>query len=130
MTKYLPAAALILLGICVQAIANDSAWPGGIAYIDLGDADGLAPVVEYDGKRVLVMNDDGRWRAAVGVPLDKPAGPASIRLADGTILSFDIDDHTYREQHLEVSQSYVSLSEENLERVGRERKIIGSALTN
>ena len=110
--------------------AADSAWPGGIAFIDLGVATGAAPVIEYDGKRVLVMNNDGRWRAAVGVPLDAPLGDASITLPDGSHRNFDVQDHAYREQRLEVSKGYVSLSEENLQRVGAERKVIDAALNN
>jgi len=128
MIRYLIVALLL---VCSGAAANDTAsWPGGIAYIDLGAAEGNAPIVEYDGKRVLVMKDAGRWRAAVGVPLDASLGKATITLSDGATLSFDVDEHTYREQRLEVKQSYVSLSEDNLERVGRERKIIDAALTN
>jgi len=110
--------------------AADSAWPGGIAFVDLGVAVDAAPVVEYDGKRVLVMNHDGNWRAAVGVPLDTALGSASIAVSDGSRRNFDVQEHAYREQRLEVSKSYVSLSEKNLQRVGRERKVIDAALNN
>jgi hypothetical protein len=122
---------LSLMLFCgAAATAEDRAWPGGVAFMDLGPAEGAAPAVEYGGKRVLVMNDDGRWRAAIGVPLDSPPGTATIALADGSTLSFAVAEHAYPEQHLEVARSYVSLSEEALERVGKERKIIDAALTN
>lgn len=120
---------LLLLSIAIAA-ADDRAWPGGIAFVDLGVAEGAQPVVEFDGKRVLVMNNNGRWRAAIGVPLDTPVGQASFTLADGSARTFDVHEHAYREQRLNVAQSYVSLSAENLERVGKERKIIDAALTN
>ena len=120
---------MLLLLASVSAF-SESSWPGGIAYIDLGPAATAAPVVEFDGKRVLVMNTDGRWQAAIGVPLDNAVGRATITLADGSTLSFDVNEHAYREQRLEVASSYVSLSEEALARVGRERKIIDAALTN
>jgi murein DD-endopeptidase MepM/ murein hydrolase activator NlpD len=94
--------------------------------LDLGAAEGPPPVVEYDGKRVLVMNDDGQWRAVVGVPLSAGTGRASISFADGTTLSFDVNEHAY----LEVAKSYVSLSEEDLARYQRERKVIDAALNN
>ncbi|MDH3612677.1 MAG: peptidoglycan DD-metalloendopeptidase family protein [Gammaproteobacteria bacterium] len=118
--------------LCLGSVAysQESTWPGGIAFIELGAVEGTAPVVEYNGKRVLVMNDNGRWRVAVGVPLDTTVGEASIMLADGSRLTFDVQEHAYPEQRLEVSKSYVSLSEENLQRVGQERKIIDAALTN
>jgi murein DD-endopeptidase MepM/ murein hydrolase activator NlpD len=111
-------------------MAQDAAWPGGVARIDLGPASGDAPVVYYDDKRVLVAKKDGRWEAVVGVPLDAPLGTAKISLPDGTPRNFDIASHAYREQHLEVAPGYVSLSEENLARVGRERQIIDAALDN
>lgn len=121
---------MVLLLFAAAGARADSAWPGGIAFIDLGPAGTAAPVVEYDGKRVLVMNADGRWQAAIGVPLDADTGSATITLADGSSLSFDVDAHAYREQRLKVASSYVSLSDAALERVGRERKIIDAALTN
>ena len=121
---------VLQLLVCSLHAAADEAWPGGVAFIDLGAADGPAPVVEYDGKRVLVMNDNGQWRAVLGVPLDAPIGRALIRLANDITLSFNVRGHAYQEQRLKVAKSYVSLSEENLARVGRERKIIDTALTN
>jgi murein DD-endopeptidase MepM/ murein hydrolase activator NlpD len=112
------------------AFAQDSSWPGGIAYIDLGPAEDTPPLVTFDDKRVLVRQVDGSWQAVIGVPLSKGIGKASISLADGTTLSFDVTEHAYLEEHLEVAQSYVSLSEENLARFHRERKIIDAALNN
>ena len=129
MTRLLGMLAAITMAAGAAAEAN-SAWPGGIAFIDLGSADGPAPVVEYDGKRVLVINDGDHWRAAVGVPLGAPVGRATITLSDGTTLDFDIRAHAYREQRLNVAPGYVSLSKENLARVGRERRIMDAALTN
>ena len=120
------------LFVCLSAIAiaDDGAWPGGIAYIDLGAASGIPPVVQYGGKRVLVMSKDGHWRAAIGVNLGAAVGAATITLADGKSFAFDVREHAYREQRLEVAPGYVSLSEENLARVGRDRKIIDAALNN
>ena len=120
----------LLLLCSTWAVAEDGAWPGGIAFMDLGPAEGAVPTVKYGGKRVLVMNSDGRWRAAIGVPLESATGNSTITLSDGATLSFDVAEHAYSEQHLEVAKSYVSLSDEALERVGREREIIDAALTN
>ena len=128
MARVLLLTSFLILG--APSAADGTAWPGGIAFIDLGAADEPAPVVEYAGRRVLIMNDSGRWRAAIGVSLDAAPGRATVSLADGATLSFDVEEHAYREQRLTVSKSYVSLSEENLARVGRERKVIDAALTN
>ena len=121
-----------ILALCLSAAANSqsSAWPGGIATLDLGPASGAPPTVEFNGDRVLVMNDAGNWRAVVGVPLSAETGLASITFADGTVMSFGVEAHAYLEEHLEVAQSYVSLSEENLARYQRERKVIDAALNS
>ncbi len=119
---------LVVLLLC--ASADEATWPGGIAFIDLGPAEGTAPTVKLEGKRVLVMHDDGRWRAAVGVRLDTPAGTATLEIADGGQRQFTIVEHAYREQHLTVAPGFVSLSDENLARVGEERKVIDAALNN
>ncbi len=122
---------ILLLAALLPAVVNaDTAWPGGIAFLELGPAEGAPPVVEYDGKRVLVMNDNGRWRAAVGVPLAADTGRASIAFDSGITMSFDVVEHAYPEEHLEVAKSYVSLSDEDLARYHRERKIIDAALNN
>jgi murein DD-endopeptidase MepM/ murein hydrolase activator NlpD len=118
----------LLLLVASGTSAGESTWPGGIAIIDLGAAQGAAPVARFNGKRVLVMNDGGQWRAVVGVPLDAKIGATSLALPDGSSIAFTIEEHAYPEQRLEVAKSYVSLSDENLERVGRERKVINGAL--
>jgi len=120
----------LALLFCASALAESSSWPGGVALIDLGPADGDVPVAEYSGKRVLVMQANGRWRAAVGVPLDATPGTASLSILDGASKNFEVADHEYREQHLDVAPGFVTLSEANLARVGRDRKIINAALTN
>jgi murein DD-endopeptidase MepM/ murein hydrolase activator NlpD len=120
----------LLLLFASSTSASESTWPGGIAVIDLGEAQSAAPVARFDGKRVLVMNDAGHWRAVVGVPLDAKIGAASLELPDGSSIAFTIEEHAYPEQRLTVAKSYVSLSDENLERVGRERKVINGALTS
>jgi len=120
----------VVLLICANACADVATWPGGVAFVDLGPAEGTVPAVKYDGKRVLVTQDDGRWRAVVGVPLDASAGTESVAIADGGQRQFTVVEHAYREQHLTVAPGFVSLSEENLARVGEEREIIDAALNN
>lgn len=124
------AATILILGLSAVSFGQEPAWPGGIAIVDLGPAQGTPPVVEFDGKRVLVMNDDGQWRALVGVPLSADTGRATISLPNGEQTAFDVVEHAYAEEHLQVARSYVELSEEDLARYQRERKIIDAALNN
>ena len=121
---------LILCLLATHASADTTTWPGGVAKIDLGPASEIAPQVEFNGKRVLVMNNAGQWQAVVGVPLDTPVGKATLAISDGTTIKFTVDEHAYREQRLTVSQSYVTPNDDALERIGAERIVIDAALTN
>jgi murein DD-endopeptidase MepM/ murein hydrolase activator NlpD len=104
--------------------------PGGVAILDVGAAADAAPVVSYAGKPVLLMRDETRWQAVVGVPLDTEPGPLSVDV-DGFPLTVTINEHGYAEQRLTVkNQSHVTPDQSQLDRIGRERKIIDAALNN
>ena len=97
--------------------------------IDVGPAEAPRPTVEFGEHRVLVTRNGERWMAAVGIPLDAPVGEASIRVNTARDIAFEVREHAYREQRLTVkNKKYVSPDEAQLERIGRERKIIDSAL--
>ena len=127
--------ALLLLGLFlatgVAAAPDHSPWPGGIAVIDVGPAEAPRPIVEFDERRVLVAKNGSRWMAAVGIPLDAPAGELSISVNTARNITFEVREHTYREQRLTVAnKKHVTPDEAQLERIGHERRIIDSALTN
>ena len=119
-------ALLAFFAVSASALAEDSR-PGGIAMIDIAATDEPRPDVRFNGKPVLVMQDDGRWIAAVGIPLDTKPGSVAIDI-DGDRRSIAVHEHAYREQRLNVDRKYVELSKESLERIGRERKVIDAAL--
>ncbi len=121
---------LLMSAIAVAAAPEHSPWPGGIAAIDVGSADLPEPIVRHDGGRVLVVRDGSRWTAVIGIPLDAATGRAAITVNDERSIDFEIQAHAYREQRLSVDRSFVTLDEEQLERVGKERKIIEAALGN
>jgi murein DD-endopeptidase MepM/ murein hydrolase activator NlpD len=111
----------------------DSSWPGGIAVIDLGAARSAeAPIASFNGRRVLLAENNGRWFAVAGIPLENDIGPASIdvQLANGDSLTvpFTIVEHAYREQRLTVSQKYVEPDTAQLERIAAERKTLDGAI--
>ncbi|MCP5093861.1 MAG: M23 family metallopeptidase [Gammaproteobacteria bacterium] len=117
----------ILLNVAHAAPAH-SPWPGGIAIIDIGDADQPPPAATFGNKPLLVMNNDDRWQAVVGIPLDTAPGTLSLRVGNRDI-AVDVVEHGYREQRLTVKdKSYVTPDQEQLDRIGRERKIIDAAL--
>lgn len=120
---------LLLFTAAAAAAPDHSPWPGGIAVVDVGTADAASPVVEFDGRRVLVARNDNRWTAVVGIPLDAPVGAASIAIDGHGTAEFEIHEHGYREQRLTVSnQSYVTPDDAQLERIGEERVVIDAAL--
>ena len=127
--------ALILLSSLVLAT---TAWsepahsprPGGVVFFDVGPVEQPAPAASYDGKPVLVMRDGDRWKAVVGVPLATEPGPLTMHLGEYPF-TVTISEHAYAEQRLTVTnQSYVTPDQAQLDRIGRERKIIDAALTN
>jgi murein DD-endopeptidase MepM/ murein hydrolase activator NlpD len=122
-------ASLLLASVAFAAPAH-SPRPGGVVLVDVGPADQRAPGVTFDGQPVLVMQADNRWQAVVGVPLDKEPGPLTVQLGEYP-LTVTIGEHAYAEQRLTVkNQSYVTPDQAQLDRIGRERKIIDAALTN
>ena len=133
MTRLRLALAALLLGGATSAVAMPahSPWPGGIAVIDIAPASAPLPVVEFGDQRVLVTQRGNQWVAAVGIPLGTAPGDASVRINQSEEIAFSIEPHAYREQRLTVkNQSHVTPDEEQLARIGRERKIIDTALKN
>lgn len=127
MIRVIPIVAL-LFTLQVWAAPEQAPRPGGIVLIDLGPASAPAPTVRFEGKRVLVMRDADTWKAVIGIPLDQE--PGDIMVSSGnSLIGVEVSDHAYAEQRLTVkNQSYVTPDQEQLDRVGGERKIIDGAL--
>jgi len=109
--------------------------PGGLAIMSVGAANSASPpVVMFGEKRALVLRGENEWITVIGIPLEQTVGvaEATIRTADeeSSTIAFAVKPHAYPEQRLTVGKSYVDLTKEQLNRVGRERKIIDVALTN
>jgi murein DD-endopeptidase MepM/ murein hydrolase activator NlpD len=126
---------LVLQLACTAALAIPihSPWPGGIAVVDLGPGDTDRPRAFFKDRPVLVMRNDGRWRAVIGIPLEQATGSAELELQtpgnERTGRLIEVTPHAYREQRLTVSREYVEPDAEALERIARERKILDAAIT-
>jgi murein DD-endopeptidase MepM/ murein hydrolase activator NlpD len=106
--------------------------PGGVAVIELpADAAGR-PQVTFRDRQVMVVAENERWFAVVGIPLSMTPGPASLSIAspDGPALplSFVVESTSYPEQHLTISNKrQVDPTAEDMKRIAGDRQEIGQA---
>ena len=118
----------LLIGPAALGAPEHAPRPGGIAIIDIGDAAEAMPEASWNDKPVLVMQEGGRWKAVVGIPLDTRPGSMSVTVA-GMKRMVPVAPHSYAEQRLTVkNQSYVTPDEAQLDRIAHERRIIDAAL--
>lgn len=113
-------------------LPQSSAVPGGVAILDVGGTNDPAPAVQYRGRRVMVIQDCGRWRAIVGIPLSVAPGRQAVEIRRDahpvTYTRFEVGAKDYATQSLKVPPKQVDLSKADLARVKQERKRIDAAL--
>lgn len=104
MLRFIAPLFALLLCLPVQADsfitrALNKPVPGGVAVIDLGTG-AQAPTATYQGKRVLVVKEQGTsWLAIVGIPLTVKPGTEQIA-SGGRSLSFTVGTKKYPEQRI------------------------------
>lgn len=122
------------LALADVPLPRASAVPGGVVTLDVGAqaAGSAAPVVTLEGTRTLVVPNEGRWMAVVGIPLATEPGSVEVRVirADGSVHteSVRIEPKQYATQKLKVKPGQVDLSPADLERTTKERERILKAL--
>ena len=106
--------------------------PGGIAVIDLGSTESSRPRASYNDQEIMVLAEDRRWYAVVGIPLSTTPGKQSIVVKNGhksTQKTFNIKDKKYKEQRLKVkNKRHVNPNKMDMERITSERGRINGAL--
>ncbi len=126
--RVAPILFVLLSAASALAAPEHAPRPGGVAIVDIGDAAGAMPEATWNARPVLVMQDGGRWKAVVGIPLDTQPGVVTVTVA-GEEREVPVEPHSYAEQRLTVkNQSYVTPDQAQLDRIGRERKIIDASL--
>ena len=113
-----------------RALPHSAAVPGGIVTLDLGPANGAAPTAHFNKKQVMVIQNDGRWRAVVGIPLSTKSGKQQLMLAGRKqAVDFTVDTKKYAEQRLTIkNKRKVNPTKEDMKRIRGERGRINSAL--
>jgi murein DD-endopeptidase MepM/ murein hydrolase activator NlpD len=97
--------------------------PGGVAVVELGTGP-TAPQVSLGGKPVLVVNEQGTWRAVAGIALKTPAGPHALEVRQGGSLgrvTFNVTDKAYPEQRITLkNKRQVNPEPQDLTRIEKE----------
>ncbi len=85
------------------SLPREAAVPGGIAIVELGDAESM-PQAYYGNKQVMVKRHNEQWVALVGLPLSAKPGKQSLQLGNPKKPSgkrnFTVSDKQYEEQHI------------------------------
>ncbi|MBI3545814.1 MAG: peptidoglycan DD-metalloendopeptidase family protein [Gammaproteobacteria bacterium] len=114
-----------------QDVPRQALVPGGIVVIPLGPDTNPAPIVHFDGNRVLILNHVGQWQAIVGLPLNVNPGEQIITVMDNhgaRNYSFTVQPKKYIAQHLTLkNKNLVNPTEDELKRIVREQTIISNA---
>lgn len=114
-------------------LPRTAAVPGGVARFDLGSTN-QTPQAHVNGERVLVIREQDRWTAVIGIPLDAKPGAKLALVAEARpgaaarVLDIEIESKSYATQHLKVPPGKVDLSKQDLARYERERAHLDSVL--
>ncbi len=123
-------------------VAPDGAAPGAstpdastpdASTPDASTAGAVAPRVEADGHRALVVRDGADWIAVVGISLSTPVGDMQVEVYDASgahAVGFSVADQRYLTQSLTVAPGQVDLSAKNLARVNREHAVLDRELSH
>lgn len=121
--------------------------PGGIAVVSLDIDSDRAPVVTYNGNRVMVIEDSQViagtdpasvskpvWLAVTGIPLGAKPGQHKLTVVSQgqkQTVNFEIRDKAYETQHLTIkNKRKVNPNKKDLKRIGMEKKLINDALSH
>ena len=132
--KFLRGAAVgLAFAFCTSpalALPPNTPVPGGVAVVLLGEAtnpNASAPTAKLGDRRLAVIQDNGRWLALVGIPLETTPGPLSIQVdSNGSRRQerLDIHDKAYPVQRLTIKdQRKVTPNPEDEARIVREMEI-------
>lgn len=129
--------ALLLHPAALEArpLPVESPVPGGVVILVLAPSHPPKPQVRFQGKEVMVIDNDGQWTAVLGIPLKTRPGPHTVEVTRGgdtKRIEVVVQDKEYPAQYIKLpkgKERYVSPPPEDLARIKRERKILGRILS-
>lgn len=124
--------AVLIASQPAAALPRHQAVPGGVAVIELPATGGARPRVSFRDRPVMVVAENGRWFAVVGIPLSMAPGPASLSIdnPDGPALplAFVIANIDYPEQRLTIgNKRQVDPTADDLVRIAGDRREMNRA---
>jgi murein DD-endopeptidase MepM/ murein hydrolase activator NlpD len=123
---------LLVSGIATALPRENTPVPGGIAIIPLPD-NANPSSARYNGRKVLVTQQDGRTVAVVGLALGTKPGSYRLQVKSATGkplgIAFTVADKAYEEQHITIEDKRkVNPEPRDQQRIAREQKQINAAL--
>jgi murein DD-endopeptidase MepM/ murein hydrolase activator NlpD len=124
--------ALALLPLAVAAeLPQASPVPGGVAIVAVGAANESAPLVRFNGQRVLTVRHAGQWQAVIGLALTLAPGEQRleiVRLGEAHQVTLQIVAKHYQTQYLTLANKrQVEPTAEDLVRIARDQEAIQRA---
>ncbi len=108
-------------------LPHENAVPGGVKILQLDSTGPSLPYVDTDDHRALVLREDSKWVAVIGIPLSAPLGMRQV-IVRGT--NARQGNKQYASQSLKVAPRQVNLSAADLARVNEEKIRIDHALSH
>lgn len=131
--KYLVTFCLACLPPLAHAIElpKHDPVPGGVAVVEIAGNTQAVPKAWFGERRVITIQEGGRWLAIVGLPLSQKAGNASLHVqvdGDKDKIKFEVVDKKYPEQRITVKNPrHVNPNPDDLKRIASDSKRIGAA---
>jgi murein DD-endopeptidase MepM/ murein hydrolase activator NlpD len=127
MLKLLSCLLITIVSCTAHALPASSSVPGGVLVMPLASAKTAAPQVAFRGKRALVIRENGKWVALVGLPLSLTPGQYDLSV-NNAVKKFRVQSKKYPEQHVTIKDTRkVEPNPDDMERINSEQPKIDIA---
>ncbi|SCZ55537.1 peptidoglycan DD-metalloendopeptidase family protein [Thiohalomonas denitrificans] len=116
---------LMAAPLAAVALPRADLVPGGVAVIPLASSDSGKPEVTYKDRKVMVVPDNGRWTAVIGIGLSAKPGRHVVTIKrDGATatVGFRVRDKQYESQYITLkNKRQVNPYKDDLKRIRDEQ---------